>query len=106
MTTTYYIRTNYCKHCKRYTERSFGISAAGWRFRFYTDETHCNATAWFLEMLRGGLIYDEYDNPRNVKGFIELILSKREDKSAGESNKERYHDHYWTDGEYDYCERE
>jgi hypothetical protein len=106
MTTTYYIRTNYCKYCKRYTERAFGISAAGRRFKFYTDETHRNAAAWFIEMLRGGLVYDEYDRQMNINNFIKVILSKRENKSAIESNNERYRDFYWTDGEYDYCEGE
>lgn len=103
MTTTYYIQTNYCEHCRRSTKTSIGLSAAGWKFLFYTDDKHKNAASWLIELLSGSSsICNEYDNQVSHEDFAHLIASKTGDKTvSADSNRGEY----TTDDDFDYVAR-
>lgn len=82
MSTNYFFRTNYCKHCKRYDEIHIGQASFGNKFIFQKQKgLECFND--FLTLKKKFTIIDEYDRVIPKKKFLDML----EQSKAGKHQK-------------------
>lgn len=79
MSTNYFFRTNYCKHCKRFDTIHIGHLSYGHKFLFHQQKGLENLND-FLTLKKKYTIIDEYDRVVPKKKFIEILENSKKGK--------------------------
>lgn len=76
MGTNYYVATNHCEHCNRFSEEyHIGKSSYGWSFTFRGYRHRDTLTSWseWKEYLKDKIIIDEYGERMDYESFVDMI---------------------------------
>ena len=86
MGTNYYLKTDFCPCCGQPRKKiHLGKSSYGYKFLFHKSKKICNFES-FCELLKTGIIENEYGEEIDKDFLLDLIESKQTDKKHEDAN--------------------